>query len=58
MPSGIEVGDFNASLSDHKIDLNSTFARSVTPGPERVIYNCKVYLRRPSLRAAETPSVI
>jgi hypothetical protein len=58
MPSDVEMSDCDASPFDGHIDLDPAIASSVTAGPERVTHNCKDYVRRPTIHAAEAPSVI
>jgi hypothetical protein len=58
MPSDVEMGDCDSSPFNGQIDLNPAIASSVTVGPERMIHNCKEYIRRPVVYAAEAPSVI
>jgi hypothetical protein len=49
--------DSDSSL-DRAIDLDRSLLPCVTPAPERIVHKCKEYVRRPAIRAAETPSVI
>ena len=58
MPSDVEMSGCDSSPFDGQIDLDPTIASSVTAGPERVTHNCKDYVRRPAIYAAEAPSVI
>jgi hypothetical protein len=53
MPLDVEMGDYDSSFFDDQIDLDPAIASSVTTGPERVIYNCKDYVRRVAIYAAE-----
>jgi hypothetical protein len=53
MPSDVEMGDCDSSLFDDQINLDPTIASSVTAGPERVTHNCKDYVRRVTICAAE-----
>ena len=58
MPSDVEMSDCGSSPFNGQIDLDPTIASSVNAGPERVTHNCKDYVRRPAIYAAEAPSVI
>jgi hypothetical protein len=58
MPSDVEMSDCDSSSFNSQIDLDPAIASSVTAGPERVTHNCKDYVRRPAIYAAEAPSVI
>jgi hypothetical protein len=58
MPSDIEMGDSDSSITDRNIDLDPAIAARVAPGPERVVHKCKEYRRHPGVQAAESPSII
>jgi hypothetical protein len=58
MPSDVEMGDCDSAPFNSQINLNPVIASSVTAGPERMTHNCKDYVRRPAVYAAEAPSVI
>jgi hypothetical protein len=58
MPSDIEMGDSDSSLSGREVILDPAIAARVTPGPERVVRKCKEYRRHPGVQATELPSVI
>jgi transposase-like protein len=57
VPLYIKMEDSDSSL-DRAIDLDCSLLSYVTLAPERVVHKCKEYVRRPVIRAAETPSVI
>src|SRR5437762_3001263 len=58
MSSNSDMSDPDSSSPESNTNLDPTIAASVHPGPERVIHKCKEYIRRPSTRAAQDPSVI
>jgi hypothetical protein len=58
MSSSGEMSDPNSSSPESSINLDPVIAASVHPGPERAIYKCKEYIRRPGFRVAQDPSVI
>ena len=58
MLSDIEMEDSDSSVTPIKVVLDPAIAATVILAPERVVYKCREYLRRPGLCAAETPSVI
>jgi hypothetical protein len=58
MPSDVKMGDYDSAPFNDQIDLDPAIASSVTTGPERMTHNCKDYVRRPAIYAAEAPSVI
>jgi hypothetical protein len=58
MPSDIEISDSDSSVADAEVFLDPAIAATVTPTPERVIHRFKEYIRYPSVRATEAPSVI
>jgi hypothetical protein len=58
VPSDIEMDDSDSSPALCVLEVDPIVLASVNPAPERVVYKCKEYLRHPSVRHTETPSVI
>jgi hypothetical protein len=58
MPLDIEMSNSDSSVADAEVFLNPAIAATVTPAPERVINRSREYIRHPSVRATEAPSVI
>jgi hypothetical protein len=58
MPLDIEMSDTDSLVDDRATELDPGIIASISPAPERVVFKCKEYFRRPAIRATETPSII
>ena len=47
--------DSNSPVTPLQVTLDSAIAATIIPAPERVMYKCREYFRRPGTYAAETP---
>jgi hypothetical protein len=52
------MSDSDSLLSEPQIEIDPAITFKLTPGAQRVVFNCKEYLRHPDIRAAEAGSVI
>jgi hypothetical protein len=55
MPLDIEMDDFDLLVNDRVTELDPAIVASISPAPERVVFKCKEYFRRPAIRTTETP---
>jgi hypothetical protein len=58
MSLDIEISDSDLLINDRVTELDPGIITSISPAPERVVFKCEKYFRRPAIRATETSSII